>query len=84
MEEAGDGSQDAPGRGYEERGVGRGGGEGEEPEGAGGKGEKVFLSGGGEKVGIHGGDCGAVSRDDDVLGEPDGETGGDDGAGHVG
>jgi hypothetical protein len=39
------------------------------------------LSGGGEKVGIQGGVGGAVSRDDDVLGEPDGEAGVDDGAG---
>ena len=74
MEEAGDGSQDAAERGYEERGVGRGGGEGEEPEGAGGEGEEGLLSGSGEEVGIHGGVRGAVFRDDDVLGEPDGET----------
>jgi len=74
VEEAGDGSQDASERGYAERGVERGGGEGEEPEGAGGKGEEGILSGGGEEVGIHWGISGAVSRDDDVLGKPDGET----------
>ncbi len=42
------------------------------------------MSGAGEEVGIHGGVGGAVSGDDDVIGEPDGETGGDDGAGCVG
>ena len=36
------------------------------------------------EVGIYGGFGGAVSGDDDVLGEPDGETGGDDGVGCVG
>ena len=36
------------------------------------------------EVGIHGGVGGAVSGDDDVIGEPDSETGGDDGAGCVG
>jgi hypothetical protein len=30
------------------------------------------------EVGIHGGVCGAVSGDDDLIGEPDGETGGYD------
>jgi hypothetical protein len=30
---------------------------------------------------IHGGVGGAVSRDDDVLGEPDGKNGGDDAVG---
>ena len=40
--------------------------------------------GGGTEVGIHGGVRGAVSGDDDVIGEPDGETGGDDGVGCVG
>ena len=54
--------------------LGRGGGEWEEPEGAGGKGEEGILSGGSEEVGIHWGISGAVSRDDDVLGKPDGET----------
>ena len=49
--------------------------------GAGGEGEEGILSGGGAEVGIHGGVGGAVSGDDDVLGEPDGETGGDDGVG---
>ena len=33
----------------------------------------------GTEVGIHGGVGGAVFGDDDVIGEPDGETGGDDG-----
>jgi len=33
---------------------------------------------------MHGGVVGAVSGDDDVLGEPDGETGGDDGVGWMG
>jgi hypothetical protein len=28
---------------------------------------------------MHGGVSGAVSGDDDVIGEPDGKTGGDDG-----
>jgi hypothetical protein len=32
----------------------------------------------------HRGVVGAVSEDDDVLGEPDGETGGDDGVGWMG
>ncbi len=36
---------------------------------------------GGAEVGIHGGVSGTVSGDDDVIGEPDGETGGDDGVG---
>jgi hypothetical protein len=57
--------------------VGRAGGRGSEKK------ENV-LSGGGEEVGIHGGVGGAVSGDDDVFGEPDGETGGDDGVGCVG
>ena len=35
----------------------------------------------GTEVGIHGG---AVSGGDNVLGEPDGETGGDDGVGWMG
>ena len=33
---------------------------------------------------MHGGVGGAVSRDDSVLGERDGETGGDDGVGRMG
>ena len=33
---------------------------------------------------MHRGVVGAVSEDDDVLGEPDGETGGDDGVGWMG
>jgi hypothetical protein len=33
---------------------------------------------------VHRGVVGAVSEDDDVLGEPDGETGGDDGVGWMG
>jgi hypothetical protein len=36
------------------------------------------MSGGGAEVGIHGGVGGAVSWDDGVIGEPDGETGGGD------
>jgi len=38
----------------------------------------------GTEVGIHGGVGGPVSGDDDVIGEPDGETGGDDGVGWMG
>ena len=38
----------------------------------------------GTEVGIHGGVGGAVSGDDDGIGEPDGETGGDDGVGWMG
>ena len=38
----------------------------------------------GAEVGIHGGVGGSVSGDDDALGEPDGETRGDDGVGYVG
>jgi len=38
----------------------------------------------GTEVGIHGCVGGAVSGDDDVLGEPDVETGGDDGVGWMG
>ena len=41
-------------------------------------------TGGSAEVGIHGGVGGAVSWDDDVIGEPDGETGEDDGVGCVG
>ena len=33
---------------------------------------------------MHRGVGGAVSEDDDVLGKPDGETGGDDGVGWMG
>ena len=33
---------------------------------------------------MHGGIGGAVSEDDDGIGEPDGETGGDEGVGCVG
>ena len=33
---------------------------------------------------MHGGVGGAVSEDDDGIGEPDGETGGDDGVGWMG
>ncbi len=84
MEEAGDGSPDAPERGGEARGVGRRGGKGEEPTGGGGEGEEDTESGGDTEVGIYGGFGGAVSGDDDVLGEPDGETGGDEGVGYVG
>jgi hypothetical protein len=36
---------------------------------------------GGGEVEIHGGISGTVSSDDDGVGEPDGETGGDDGVG---
>jgi hypothetical protein len=38
----------------------------------------------GAEVGIHRGVGSAVSGDDDVLGGPDGETGGDDGVGWMG
>jgi hypothetical protein len=38
----------------------------------------------GPEVGIHGCVDGVASWDDDVLGEPDGETGGDDGVGWMG
>jgi hypothetical protein len=38
----------------------------------------------GTEVGMHGDVSGAVSRDDDILGEPNGETGGDDGVGWMG
>jgi hypothetical protein len=37
------------------------------------------MGAGGEEVGIHGGVGGPVSGDDNVLGEPDAETGGDGG-----
>ena len=60
------------------------GGKVEEPAGAGGKGEEGILSGGGAEVGIHRGVGGTVSGDDDVIGEPDGQTGGDDGVGCMG
>ena len=42
------------------------------------------MSGGDAGVGIHGGVGVTVSGDDDVIGEPDGETEGDDGFGCVG
>ena len=38
----------------------------------------------GTEVGINGGVGGAVSGDDGVIGEPDGETGGDNGVGYMG
>ena len=44
-------------------------------------GEEAILSGGSAEVGIHGGVGGSVSENDDVAGEPDGESGGDDGVG---
>ena len=44
-------------------------------------GEEVILSGGSAEVGVHGGVGGAVSGNDDVVGEPDGESGGDGGVG---
>jgi len=44
-------------------------------------GEEAILSGGGAKVGIHGGVVGAVPGNDHVVGEPDGESGGDGGVG---
>jgi len=47
-------------------------------------GRRIFMSGGGAEVGIHGGAGGAVSGDHDVIGEPDGQTGGDDGVGCLG
>jgi len=39
---------------------------------------------GGAEVGIHGGVSGVVSGDDDILDEPNGETGGDDEVGCMG
>ncbi len=60
------------------------GGKVKEPTGVGGEEEEAILSGGSAEVGIHGGVGGAVSWDDDVIGEPDGETGEDDGVGCVG
>ena len=42
------------------------------------------MSGGDVEAGMHGGVGGAVSGDDDVIGEPDGENGGDDEVGCVG
>jgi len=42
------------------------------------------MSGGGAEVGIHGGVGSAVSGDDNGIGEPDAETGGDGGVGYVG
>lgn len=47
-------------------------------------GEEAILLGGSAEVGIHGGVGGAVSGNDDVAGEPDGESGGDGGVGCVG
>jgi hypothetical protein len=44
-------------------------------------GEEAILSGGSAEVGIHGGVGGSVSENDDVAGEPDGESGGDGGVG---
>ena len=38
----------------------------------------------GTEVGMYGGVGGAVSGDDDGIGEPDGETGGDDRVGWIG
>jgi hypothetical protein len=38
----------------------------------------------GTEVGIHGGVDGAVSGDDDGIGAPDGNAGGDDGVGRMG
>ena len=42
------------------------------------------MSGRGAEVGIFGGVGGVVSGDDNIIGEPDGETGGDDGVGFEG
>lgn len=44
-------------------------------------GEEAILSGGSAEAGIHGGVGGAVSGNDDVAGEPDGESGEDGGVG---
>ena len=44
-------------------------------------GEEAILSGGRAEVVIHGDVGGAVSGNDDVAGEPDGESGGDGGVG---
>jgi len=60
------------------------GGKVKEPTGVSGEEEEAILSGGSAEVGIHGGVGGAVSGDDDVVGESDGETGEDDGVGCVG
>ena len=38
----------------------------------------------GTEVGIHGAVSGAVSGDDNGIGEPDGKIGGDDGVGRMG
>ena len=43
--------------------------------------EEAILPGRSAEVGIHGGVGGAVSGNDAVVGEPDGESGGDGGAG---
>jgi hypothetical protein len=57
------------------------GGKVKEPTGVGGEEEEAILSGGSAEVGIHGGVGGSVSENDDVAGEPDGESGGDGGVG---
>jgi len=44
-------------------------------------GEEAILSGGSAEVGIHSGVGGAVPGNDDVAGEPPGESGGDGGVG---
>ena len=48
------------------------------------RGRKILCQVAVRKLGYTGGVGGAVSGDDDVLGEPDGETGGDDGVGCMG
>jgi len=57
------------------------GGKVKEPAGVGGEEEEAILSGDSAEVGIDGGVGGAVSGNDDVAGEPDGESGGDGGVG---
>ena len=52
--------------------------------GARGEGKEDILSGGGAEVGIQGGVGGAVSGEDNVIGEPDAGTGRDGGVGCVG
>jgi hypothetical protein len=43
--------------------------------------EEAILPGGSAEVGIHGGAGGSVSENDNIAGEPDGESGGDGGVG---
>jgi hypothetical protein len=54
------------------------------PAGTGGDGEQGIMSGRGAQVGIFEDVGGVVSGDDNIIGKPDGETGGDDGVGFEG